>query len=237
MMYAATSRNRPTRSQQAGVLAAALFDVDGTLVDTTALIREAVTQVLQEDGITPTWEDLKAGWTLRAADRMRRWARSAEHAGDLADRYERRYLELHDTLVRAYAGMAEALATLAARGIALAVVTSKRRRPALRTLTTFGYDRHFNVIITEDDGLPPKPDPAPLVAATKRLGFAVSAAVMVGDGVVDVQAGAAAEMRTAGALWGTVDADTLRAAGPDWLLVRPADLLTLPWRASTGTDR
>src|SRR3972149_12006330 len=76
-------RNCAARSQLAGVLAAALFDIDGTLVDTTAAIREAVTQVLQEEGITPTWEEIKAGWSLRAAARMELWGRDPSGSADL----------------------------------------------------------------------------------------------------------------------------------------------------------
>src|SRR3989337_1321193 len=108
-----SSRRRHTRCYRdwssdvcSSDLAAALFDIDGTLVDTTAAIREAVTQVLQEEGITPTWEEIKAGWSLRAADRMELWVRERSRAEDLAARYIERYLALQDSLIRPYPGMA-----------------------------------------------------------------------------------------------------------------------------------
>ena len=215
------------------MLAAALFDIDGTLVDTTAAIREAVTQVLQEEGITPTWEEIKAGWSLRAADRMELWVRDRSRAEDLAARYIERYLALQDSLIRPYPGMAETLGRLAARGIPMGVVTSKRRVSALRTLAAFDLERFFRVIVTEEDVPAPKPDPGPLLLAVARLEVPPPQAVMVGDGEVDIRAGKAAGMRTVGALWGTVDPDALRAAQPMWLMGRPADLLVLPWG---GTD-
>lgn len=208
------------------MLAAALFDIDGTLVDTTAAIREAVTQVLQEEGITPSWEEIKAGWTLRAADRMQLWVPDRSRAEDLAARYVERYLTLQ-ALNKPFPGMAETLARMAARGIPMGVVTSKRRSSALRTLADFGLDRFFRVIICEEDAPVPKPDPAPLLLAAARLAVAPPEAVMIGDGDVDVTAGRAAGMRTAGALWGTVDPEALRAAEPTWLLRAPADVIVL----------
>lgn len=209
------------------MLSAALFDIDGTLVDTVALIREAVTQVLQEEGITPTWEEIKQGWSLRAADRMQLWVRDRGRAEALAERYLERHLALQETLIRPYPGMAETLAHLAARGITLGVVTSKRRVSALRTLAAVDLERYFRVIICEDDVPAPKPDPGPPLLAAARLGAAPRETLMVGDGDVDIRAGHAAGMRTAGALWGTVDPDALRAAKPTWLLAQPADLLSL----------
>ena len=209
------------------MLVAALFDIDGTLVDTTAAIREAVTQVLQEEGITPTWEEIKAGWSLRAADRMELWVRDRSRAEDLAARYIERYLALQDSLIRPYPGMAETLARLAARGIPMGVVTSKQRVSALRTLAAFDLERFFRVIVAEEDVPAPKPDPGPLLLAAARLEVPPPQAVMVGDGAVDVEAGRAAGIPTAGALWGTVDPEALRAAEPTWLLRAPADLLVL----------
>jgi len=209
------------------VLSAALFDIDGTLVNTAALIREAVTQVLQEEGIVSTPEEITAGLSLRAADRMRRWARSEDHAEALAARYVERYLVLHDALVRPYPGMEETLETLLRRGISMGVVTSKRREPALRTLGAFGLGRFFRIVVCEEDVALPKPDPDPLLLAAARLGVAPDETVMIGDAATDIRAGQAAGMRTAGALWGTVDPDALHAAKPTWLLAKPADLLIL----------
>ncbi len=210
-------------------LAAALFDIDGTLVDTSELIRRAVTQTLEEEGITPTEEEMKLGWTMRAVDRMQVWVRERAHAEELAARYQQRYLEWHDALAREYAGMTDTLRELTTRGIALGVVTSKFRRPALRTLQAFGYDRTFPIIITEEDVAVPKPDPEALLLAAHRLGAAPAETVMVGDGAVDLRAGTAAGMRTVGALWGTIDPEGLRAVRPTWLLERPGELLALPW--------
>ncbi len=208
-------------------LVACLFDIDGTLADTGAAIREAVTQVLQEEGITPTWEEIRSGWTLPAADRMALWVRDRRRAEALAERYVARYLALQENLVRPYAGMDKTLARLQARGIALGVVTSKRRIAALRTLRTLGLEQHFPVVVCEEDVPAPKPDPSPLLLAAERLGVPPALSVMVGDGEVDVAAGKAAGMHTAGALWGTVAREALRAAGPDWLLQTPDELLSL----------
>lgn len=207
------------------MLAAALFDIDGTLADTTLLIREAVTQVLREDGIVPSEDEMRKGWTMTALDRMRLWARSEAHAAALTARYHQRYLALHDALIRPYPEMAETLTALTAREIRMAVVTSKIRLTALRTLEALELARFFSVAVCEEDSPTPKPDPAPLLLAAARIGAAPGSTLMVGDGVVDMAAGRAARMATAGAGWGAIDPDALREARPTYFLDRPAQLL------------
>ncbi len=219
--------NPSERGQVADVLTAALFDIDGTLADTTLLIRDAVTQVLREDGIVPTDDEMKKGWTMTALDRMRLWARSEAHAAALTARYHDRYLALHDALLRPYPGMAETLAALARRGIGMAVVTSKIRATARRTLEVLGLAGFFPVMVCEEDSPIPKPDPTPLLLAAARIGAAPASTLMVGDGAVDVLAGGAAGMATAGAGWGAVDRDALKGAGPTYYLAQPGDLLAL----------
>lgn len=183
--YGGPGEHPITDSQMGGAqtaLVACLFDIDGTLADTGAAIREAIVQVLREEGIRPTWEEIRSGWTL---------------------------------------------AGLEARGIALGVVTSKRRTAALCTLRTLGLERHFPVVVCEEDAPVSKPDPAPRLLAAERQGVPPALSVMVGDGGVDVSAGKAAGMRTSGALWGTVAPELLRAAGPDWLPQTPSELLSI----------
>ncbi|MBI3974887.1 MAG: HAD-IA family hydrolase [Armatimonadetes bacterium] len=209
------------------MLTAALFDIDGTLADTTLLIRDAVTQVLRADGIVPTDDEMKKGWTMTALDRMRLWARSEVHAADLTSRYHERYLARHDALVRPYPGVEETLAALAGRGIPMAVVTSKIRTTALRALDALGLQRFFAALICEEDTPVPKPDPAPLLLAAEQIGARPATTLMVGDGAVDILAGRDAGMVTAGAGWGALDPQALRAARPTYLLAQPADLLEL----------
>ena len=98
----------------------------------------------------------------------------------------------------------------------------------LRTLTVCGIAEHFEVIITPEDVSRGKPDPEPVAAALARLSDARPDRVLfVGDAPVDVQAGRAAGVLTAGALWGPFGYDKLSAARPDFLLHDIADLLHL----------
>lgn len=219
------------------MLAAALFDIDGTLADTRRLIREAVTQTLGEDGIVPSEDAMRRGWTMTALDRMRLWARSEAHAAALTERYHARYLALHDALLQPFPEMGETLAALAARGVRLGVVTSKIRATALRTLEALRYSGFFPVVICEEDAPLPKPDPAPLRLAAARLEVSPEACLMVGDGAVDVAAGRAAEMATAGAGWGAVDEAALAEVGPTYLLARPSELLDLFPAPATPSGR
>lgn len=209
------------------MLTAVLFDIDGTLADTTVLIRETVTQVLHDDGIVPTEDEMRRGWTMTALARMRLWARSEAHATALAARYHERYLARHDALIRPYAGMEEALTVLAERKVRMAVVTSKIRITALRTLEALGLARFFSMVVSEEDSPAPKPDPAPLLLAAQRIDAHPGETLMVGDGAVDILAGRRAGMVTGGAGWGALDLAALREAEPTHLLAYPAELLGL----------
>ena len=91
------------------------------------------------------------------------------------------------------AGCVELLDWLTQRGVRSAVIT-RNSRSSVSTV----FARHrlaFDVVIAREDAAP-KPDPRPLLLACERLGVAPRDAWMVGDGQYDIEAGAAAGVRT-----------------------------------------
>jgi phosphoglycolate phosphatase-like HAD superfamily hydrolase len=85
------------------------------------------------------------------------------------------------------------LGWLAGRGVRTALITRNSRTSVVTVLRRHGIS--IDVTIARDDA-PPKPDPAPLLLACRRLEVAPGDAWMVGDGQYDVEAGAAAGVRT-----------------------------------------
>ena len=111
------------------------------------------------------------------------------------------------------AGCVELLDWLRARGVRSAVIT-RNSRSSVSTV----FSRHelaFDVVIAREDAAP-KPDPRPLLLACERLGVAPSDAWMVGDGQYDIEAGAAAGVRT---VWVSHGGSAPFAAQP-WRAVR-----------------
>ena len=208
---------------------ALLFDLDGTLADSVGLILHCYRHTMRTHlGHEPADELWLAGMGTPLMVQLEAFARSAHELLAMQDTYRSFQRTVHDDMVRPYPGASETLEDLAGRGVRLGVVTSKHREMTLRTLRVCGLVDHFDVIITPEDVTRGKPDPEPVLVALERLGDLHPRRVLfVGDAPVDVHAGRAAGVRTAGALWGPFGHEVLREAGADYLLHALADVLTL----------
>lgn len=99
--------------------------------------------------------------------------------------------------------LAPYLGALAARGLALGVITNDTEAGALAHLGSAGVLAHFDFVAGFDSGHGAKPDAAPLLAFCHSTGLEPSRVVMVGDSRHDLIAGRAAGMQTIGVLTGT----------------------------------
>ncbi len=204
-----------------------LLDLDGTVIDSVALIREshrhAVRTVLGQEW---TDERLVANVGRPLLEQMAVF--DAERADELYDVY-RVWNHAHTAeLLVAYEGIEEILTAMRAAGRRLGIVTSKSRDavdlawgvlPSLRQL--------FDVVIAAEDSERHKPDPAPLLECLARLGAGPDGACYVGDAPFDLQAGRAAGVSTIAVPWGFFSRDALEGEGPDALAETPADLLRM----------
>lgn len=218
--------------------AAILFDLDGTLADTVGLILDCYRHTMRTHlGAVPPDAAWLATMGRPLRDQLRAFARSDAELEAMLDTYSCYQREIHDARVRAYPGVREAVKRLAGQGIPLAVVTSKRREMARRTLARCGLEKYFPVLVSADDVRNGKPDPEPVAAALAALGARdPGAALFVGDSPYDVAAGRGAGVVTAAALWGPFSRAELEAAGPDHLLERVDDLLELADRRDQRAD-
>jgi len=203
-----------------------VFDLDGTVVDTVELIVESfrfttstvLGEVLPDDFILGG-----VGRPLRT--QMERL--SVEHAQELYDVYREYNHRRHDELIRGYDGIEEVLDALKAAGRRTGIVTSKSRDTTAMAFRAVGLERRFDVVVTATDTTEHKPSPVPLQLCLQRLGATAAGSIYVGDSPFDIEAGAAAGMTTAAVAWGVFGRDVLLAAGPDFWLEEPRDLLAL----------
>jgi pyrophosphatase PpaX len=207
---------------------AVLYDFDGTLADSTELImrcfRHTMRTHLGEDLPDDAW---LSGFGTTLESQMQRFGRSPDEVEAMLDTYRTYQHSIHDDMLRPFPDAAETVAELERRGYGLAIVTSKRRRLAMRGMELCGLVSHFDVIVTPEDVTEAKPHPEPVLFALERLGVAPHEALFVGDSPHDVAAGRAAGARTAAALWGPFSPETLQAAGPDAFLREQRDVLRL----------
>lgn len=211
-----------------------LFDLDGTLIDSAELILSSFQYTVRvhlgraspAGGFLPMM-----GIPLR--DALAALAQTEEQLEAMIETYRRYNLEHHDAEVRAFPGVPTTLEALRARGAALGVVTSKLRQDALRGLRATGLDSLVSLVVGADDVTRGKPHPEPIQVAVRQLSAALLETLVVGDSPHDLQAGRAAGVATAAALWGPFERSALASSAPDHWLLTPADLLGLerPGRA------
>lgn len=206
--------------------AAVLFDLDGTLLDTFALItrafRDACRAVL---GREPSEREVLERWGQPLAVRFRAIAPSRVDA--LIAAYTAAYDASAAALARPFPGVEDLLRRLRDGGAGLAVVTSKRRRSALRDLDVVGLLPCFAAVVASEDVARVKPAPDPVLHALRALDAETAQGWMVGDSTLDIQAGRAAGVRTIGALWGAREREALAASAPDYVAASPAEVVSL----------
>jgi pyrophosphatase PpaX len=205
---------------------AILFDLDGTLLDTTDLIIKSFQHTcslhLQRD---VTVDDVYPyfGKPLRTA----LGALGPDCVEDLIKTYRAYNLEHHDGMISIFPGVTDTIKALAEYGIKMAIVTSKTEKTALRGLRLFALESYFNEIIGLESTDKHKPDPAPVQLALERLQIEAEYALMVGDSPFDLQSAKAAGVKTAAVRWSALPWADMEAESPDVILEKTEDLLTI----------
>jgi pyrophosphatase PpaX len=209
-------------------LRTALFDLDGTLIDSIRLILDSYHHTLTQHNLPArTDEDWLKGVGTPLAVQFSEWRKSPEVLEALIATYREYNLRHHDSMVTVYPGVLEAVREIKAAGIQTGLVTSKNRLGALRGLKLVGLEALMDVLVCADEVTNPKPHPEPVEKAVALLGADPSTTVYVGDSIHDMHSGRAAGVKTAAALWGPFGRDHLESASPDYWLELPAELVGL----------
>ena len=204
-------------------VSAVLFDWDGTLADSFAVIRHASLAVFGHFGIVmdrdryrttyrPDWHETYRQLGIPES----RWD---EAAGVWQEKYRERRRE-----VALLPGAFEVVDALAKRGTRLGVVTTANRDRFLEDLDHCGLLGRFDTAVAFEDARRKKPHPEALLLALRNLGIEPSGAVYAGDRPEDVEMGKRAGTRTASVVSAFSTAEMLRAADPDFELDRIGEL-------------
>jgi pyrophosphatase PpaX len=209
-------------------LQTALFDLDGTLIDSIRLILDSYHHTLTQHNLPArTDEDWLRGVGTPLAVQFSEWLKSPEVLEALIATYREYNLKHHDSMVTVYPGVLEAVREIKAAGVQTGLVTSKNRMGALRGLKLVGLEALMDVLVCADEVTNPKPHPEPVEKAVALLGADPASTVYVGDSIHDMHSGRAAGVKTAAALWGPFGRDHLESASPDYWLEVPGDLVAL----------
>ena len=209
---------------------AAIFDLDGTLIDSRPAVLEAYRLAAAEFvGGTERLAAIPEGLLLamRVIESASAVAGPA-HAEACAARYDELYRLNSHRHVRVYDGVVEMLATLAAEGIELGIVTNKGRSRTPADVAGLdggdGGNDLFRAIVSAEDTPERKPSPDPILFALEQADWRPEHSVYVGDGPHDAQSALAAGLQFIGAGWGYYDEDGLRGAGASNVLHEPKEL-------------
>jgi pyrophosphatase PpaX len=219
----------------------ALFDFDGTLVNTTPLILRsfhatwqqvcgltcADAEYIETFGLPLATAFEQMAERFATAGRIARPAQATSLVEELIATYRSFNERWHDEMIEPFVGIAETLHTLKARGWQMGVVTSKKRAGLERGMSIFQMTELFDVTICAEDSTIHKPRPEPLLLALDKLDATPSETIYIGDSTHDLVAGRAAGVRTAAAGWGPFPLETLQQLQPDYLLRQPEELLHL----------
>lgn len=203
---------------------AVLFDLDGTLIDTTSAILRSLQHTLWHfTGEKRDLDSFRQYIGIPLDDAMRVIVPSDPEAA--REVYVRHNLGIHDELVRGFPGAVFTLKTLKENGIRLAVVTSKRRRTAQAGIDLAGLTGLFDAEVFFDDTERHKPDAEPILKALDLLGLWGGKALMVGDSVYDIRAAKNAALaqgsvrvKSAGAAYGPSGREILLQEQPDFII-------------------
>jgi len=198
----------------------AIFDVDGTLVDSQAMIAASLTAAFRAEGLAvPERSRMMSIVGLSLVDAMTALAPDHETATAherLAAAYKEAFWQhraqgLHTETL--FPGAEALLLTLRARGdVALGIATGKSRRGVAHLIEKHGWEGWFATVQTSDDH-PSKPHPSMVVTALAETGLPPAAAIMIGDTSFDIAMARAADVGAAGVSWGNHPAAELTAAG------------------------
>lgn len=177
---------------------AVIFDMDGVLIDTEQLYKQAMQSACRSFGV-----EMSDAFFMRqvgiASDMARELLRSEFGDSFPLDDYDR---HVHDGMIALMAdgvpikpGVPEFLAALKDNDVPIAVATSTARPAALERLTRGGLISFFDHIVTRDDVSKPKPDPEPYLTAAQRLGMDPANCIAIEDSHNGVRSAHGAGMR------------------------------------------
>jgi 2-phosphoglycolate phosphatase len=204
-----------------------IYDFDGTLADSIAVVVAATNAVLVAEGCAalPAAE-VVAGMVWPTGPRMGRHAGVQDPARQraLAEAFYAHANRLGPGLAKCYPGIPEMSAAVRGRGLVQGVVSNNQGAFVRRVLAALGLARDFACAFGEEDMPAPKPDPRGLLMVAGIIGVDPAHCVYVGDTHGDARTAAAAGMAAVGVTWGIHARAELADAPFAALIDAPAEL-------------
>lgn len=207
-----------------------IFDLDGTLLDTLADLRDSVNFSLSKNGLPQrTTEEIRAfvGNGIRLLIER---SVPENTSTDLVDRcfedFKAHYKDNSANSTKAYDGINDLLCELKNRGVKLSVVSNKADF-AVKTLVETYFPDVFNCAVGEKEGVKRKPAPDTVFAVMNELNVNKCDVVYIGDSEVDIETSKNADVPCISVTWGFRDKEVLEKLCPEYIVDSPEKILDI----------
>ncbi len=212
---------------------AALFDLDGTLLNTLDDLADAANRVLASMQMpVHSTEDYKYfvgdGLTTLVERIVPADQRNERTLHRVIDAFRQDYGAHWHVKSRPYNRVSEMLTGLQDSGMLLAVLSNKPHDFTQLCVKEMLADFSFYPVLGQREGIPKKPNPAGALEVAALLGTPVEEILYFGDTSVDMRTAKSAGMTAIGVLWGFRDKEELVASGADFLIRQPNEFFDLP---------
>lgn len=205
-----------------------VFDLDGTLIDSSLDIAWCANRALEAMGHSPvSVEYIKKniGWGVKMLLERLMPGSGDESVSRAREKFLEFYAERLVVDTHLYPGVKETLGYFAQKGKKMAIVTNKPEALTRRILDLLGLGSFFLAVAGGDSFANRKPHPEPLLKVLASFGLAGTEAVFVGDSPIDSEAGRSAGIFTIGVPYGYRGGANLEDAGFDILIKDFSELI------------
>lgn len=206
----------------------AIFDWDGTIMDSVSRIVESMQCAARRANlVVPTEQAVKdiIGLSLAPAFEQLFGKLSPAMTNTMSDYYRQEYLDENRSETPIFNGIEQVLTTLKSQGYLLAVATGKSRVGLDRLMKESGLAHFFNDTMTADEA-ESKPSPQMIETLLTRLGVNRGETIMVGDSILDMQMARNAQVSAIGVSYGAHTPEVLSGANPKAIVDSPMALLS-----------
>jgi HAD superfamily hydrolase (TIGR01509 family) len=175
---------------------AVLLDFDGTIADSLGHLRAVYAEFVRSLGGEPSDGEFEACNGLHLSEVVRLLCEKHDKPDSGQLEHYHRMVDREFAAVPALAGAADLLEAAAQLGMTCVIVTSNRRGRVEAWLEANRLNGLCSVIVSEEDGLPGKPSPAPYLAALEELNLEASQAVAIEDSESGARSASAAGLVT-----------------------------------------
>ena len=209
---------------------AAVFDLDGTLVNSLDDLADSANATLRAYGFpmheVEAYRYFVGDGTRKLMERIlpQEYAANTTFVEQFMSKYKDRYARNLLQKTKPYDGIMEMLEELRRRGIPMAVCTNKHQSAAEMIVKTLFPHGIFQEVIGDQKGLPRKPDPQKVLHIMRNFGVTGEQTAYFGDTDVDMDTARNAVAFAVGVLWGFRPEEELVAHGADLLLTHPMEL-------------